>query len=142
MKNSRAFIWILVIIVSCSSGKGFWELSDGDMRLQLMDMDSGPEGVETQSFRFRIYPGKAISDRMDAEARSAMWYKMDSSVYLLTGAGKIYPIAIEPVSNGVKNSFEYLILFENTVAKVKDLSLVYQDNYLTRKSYSFILNKE
>lgn len=109
MKNSRVFIWIIVIIVSCSSGKGFWELSDGDMRLQLMDMDSGVEGEETQSFRFRIYPGKTITDRMDAEARSAMWYKMDSCVYLLKGTNKIYPVAIEPVANGVKNTFEYLV---------------------------------
>jgi hypothetical protein len=54
------------------------------------------------------------------------------------GAQKRYPVLIQPVASGIKNSFDYLIEFEKPEdADDHDVLLVYQDKFFTSRNYSF-----
>jgi hypothetical protein len=68
---------------------------------------------------------------------------MDSCFFIKVGNLKCYPLFTQPVPNGIKNCFEFLISFNaDNGIKNKPLQLMYADKYINGQTYSFELNKQ
>lgn len=123
----------------CRRKGDFIEMKDKDLSIQVMKMNRG-EDSDMHEYRIRIVPYSIPSSHT---LQGDMWYKADSTIYLFDGTNKVYPVIMEPIANGIKNSYEYLLTFSKTTSadEVK-LNLVYADRYINNRTYILDLNKD
>ncbi len=139
----RICIALLMLLASCKSGQSdFQEIRESGLTVQVMGIREN-EDTALGDYRVRIFPEKGIEDTIGKETQNNMLYKMDSCFYLLDKSRPTYPVGLEPIANGMKNSYEYLLLFDKETGIASDsLKLVYKDQYLNKKAYVFNLKKD
>ncbi len=71
-------------------------------------------------------------------SRQNMWFKMDSCFWVVENGTNVYPEIIEPVSNGQRNSFEYIIHFKGDF--YNNTGLFFKDTFINKKTYKVALN--
>lgn len=126
-------------VLSCSKKPPFAEIKDKDLIVQasvkvLTDQDTiGPE------YKIRIFPVfKGSND--EKKVREKLQYNVDSCFYMMKNAGKLYPDAVIPVANGIKDCYEYLVIFPKTAYTEPEISkLIYKDKYINSKTYQLTL---
>ncbi|WP_207428883.1 hypothetical protein [Pedobacter sp. SYSU D00535] len=135
------FLVVLFGLSGCRQQKGNEEAGKEE-EIALGVMKVAGSGGGDRDYRVRIFPSKdMLEGRQDIQ--TAMWYDADSCFFLLAGSEKIYPNLQEPVANGTKNSFEYLLLFPEVPGiPEKSLKLVYSDRHFNRKTYVLNLHKD
>jgi hypothetical protein len=126
----------LVFSVGCKrSDKNFREIKNDDVTIQLTRLE-GAKQSEGSGYKFRIIPSptyiskhKLLSDKF--------WYHMDSCFYTEKNGFKTFAF-IQPIANGQKANFEYLLQFDPAAVSGSDsLKLVYDDKFITQKNYTF-----
>lgn len=131
----------LILEMACKSGDSFIEVKDEKLTIQLTKLQN-EEDVTESSYRLRILPDRSLYNDVEA-FRHLMWYSLDSTVYIEGKNGKTYPDMIQPVSNGIKDSFEYLLVFNDEKNSANAISrLIYDDKYFTKKAYILDLDKK
>jgi hypothetical protein len=148
MKKILMLAFVLTpLLFSCKGNKlkglaDFKELKDSSLVIQAMKIKDQPD-TGMIKYGVRVFPAKELLSVLTEENKQALWYKMDSSFYLESGAGKYYAAMIEPIANGQKNNFEYLVMFEIVPQmKLTDLTLVFKDKYLSHKTHSLQLSSK
>lgn len=134
----RKYYLVLIFFVfyGCSSKYKLGEEGDADIRIQAMKRKAE---VGDQIYNIRLFPKKEILEANKNISRS-MTYDVDSSFYLVKNHEKIFPYSVERIANGVPDSFEYLIHFDqNGISDIETLPLVYQDKYINQKIYQLLL---
>jgi hypothetical protein len=127
---------LLLLLTACISRVSSVELKDKDLIIQARKISKDGD------VKVRIFPNfKDVSAGASKKIRLAMQYQADSSFYLYKGGIKQYAVNVIPVTNGIKDSYEYLLIFnsEQEKSNLKD-TLVYQDKYINGKSYILSLN--
>jgi hypothetical protein len=130
---------VCLVLFSCKGDQGFREIKTTTMTVQLMPL--GTEGGSSLSFKVRLQPDHAGVIGNGQNSRD-LWYHMDSCFYLKRTGRRQYALMVQPVNNGSRNIFEYLVQFEAAPAdEGKGLQLVYHDKFVDQKDYIFKLSK-
>ena len=140
---------ILIILLLCITGldacrqnkETVKQIKNQGLTLMIMKTPGGPEDADEITYSARLIPDKELLDKND-NLNTAMLYRMDSCFYLQQGKEKIYAILTQPIANGVKGSFEYLLSFEKQGIKNNKWAFVYQDKYLNHKTYKIETDQE
>ena len=122
------------MLCACKSQNRLLQTGDSSLTVQVMRLPADDKA--TVSYKVRLITSKSLLEGKTTEQKNAMWYKMDSCFYLQQGTGKIYAALVQPVANGVSNTYEYLVEFDNDKEIVDDnVAMVYDDKYLNRRKY-------
>jgi hypothetical protein len=142
-------ILLLFAIAACKTSQQNWqndlvtykEIKDKTMELEVMRAPGNDTTV--LNYKIRIFPAKAWLENMPPNSGFNFSYKMDSCFFIRAGNLKQLPLFTQPVANGVKNCFEYLVSFQADAGiKMRSLQLIYADKYINGQTYSFELNKQ
>lgn len=116
--------------------RDFKEISNGDVRIQLTRL-KGANQNDGSGFKFRLLPSRSFAAAHQLRTEN-FWYHMDSCFYTEKDGVKTYVAMVQPIANGVKDNFEYLLQFDPEMAAASDsVRLVYYDKYITRQHYTF-----
>ncbi|WP_316824680.1 hypothetical protein [Pedobacter miscanthi] len=127
------YVMLLAILFGCRAKNQIAELKDSDLTVMAIRNRNATDG-EGNTYKVRIFPSKLVLENGGNKLAEEMLYRPDSSIYLIHGSKKDYPLYIEPVSNGVKGSYEFLVAF-NAAANRKTDTLIYQDKFINQKKY-------
>ena len=135
--KTKIILILIMISCACKSTNNVMQVSDQQIALQVVSLDESDNEV---SFKARVVvTSKDLVAKLSSAIAQKMTYQSDSIFYITNGKQKIFPALIQPVANGVANTFEYLIDFDCRLPE-KGLVMVYSDQYLTKKTYQLILN--
>lgn len=143
-----AALLIIITLFACNrsnirSQNDFKETQDSDVVIQVMKLNDSIPDTSVLKYGVRIFPSKKMAKILTDKSKENLWYKMDSSFYLQSGPLKVYASLTEPISNGQKNNFEYLLIFEKTSRlSPNDLKLAFNDQYISHKTHYFQLNAQ
>ena len=126
------YIMIVALLFSCKAKDRVAQLKDDDLTVMAIRSSQATDGENT--FKVRIFPSKVVLENGSNKLTEEMLYRSDSCMYLLHGDKKDYPLYIEPVSNGVKGSYEFLVAFSKTPNQKSD-TLIYHDKFINQKKY-------
>jgi hypothetical protein len=101
--------------------------------LHLINIKSADSATTAYKVRVILTETK-LKEQVTSEITHGLLYNTDSLFYIQESKRKVYPILIQPVANGVANTFEYLIDFDKKENEA-DASMIYHDKYLTKKDY-------
>lgn len=144
--------WIIIALFALSACKtpgqkwldglaAYQEVRSRSMTLEIMKMADKNDTV-VLNYKVRIYPAKQWLANRPAGAVNDLNYRMDSCFAVRAGSVKQPAVFVQPVANGVKDCFEYLVSFEmGNAMKMKTLQLVYTDKYIDGHTYFLDLNK-
>jgi hypothetical protein len=126
------YVMLVAVLFSCKAKDHVAQLKDDDLTVMAMRNSQTTEGETT--FQVRIFPSKVVLENGSNKLTEEMLYRSDSCMYLLHGDKKDYPLYIEPVSNGVKGSYEFLVAFSKAPNQKSD-TLIYHDKFINQKKY-------
>jgi hypothetical protein len=126
-----------VNLVSCGPKKNkVLEIRDSKLVIHLTKI-SAERGAGDVAYKCKIIPLK-IAGYQDFPVRNQMIYHMDSCFYLLKNHEKSYSVFVQPVANGIKGTFEYLLQWHvDDNANTGTVSLIFNDKYLYSRIYTF-----
>jgi len=132
----------ITVISACRQNKDvIKQIKVQGLTLMVMKTPGGPEDADEMTYSARLIPDKGLIENKNAVV-TAMQYKMDSCFYLQQGKERIYASLTQPIANGVKDSFEYLLSFERQGIKNNKWDFVYLDKYLNHKIYKIAIGQE
>ncbi|MGZ3759799.1 MAG: hypothetical protein ACXVAY_12960 [Mucilaginibacter sp.] len=141
MKKKLVIVLVsLFTITACRHQHTLHEIKDKELTLQVMELESVPGNGTTRSYKARLFPATAFREGKVETRTAALRYQMDSCFYLQAGRQKIYAAMVQPIANGIKGTYEYLIDFDLGTAAKDDCELVYQDKFLNHRKYQLKLN--
>jgi hypothetical protein len=129
------YIFLLVmscVLLSCSSKLG-GEISNEDFVIQVQPRTVTEVG--TTEYKVRVFP-KLIASQ---ELSTKLQYQADSCFYLNNDGKRTYPDEVIPVATGVKNCFEFVLLFAGDTSSRANEIFIFNDKYLTGKIYQLSL---
>ncbi|MBT2563805.1 hypothetical protein J7E50_21400 [Pedobacter sp. ISL-68] len=126
------YVMLVALLFSCKAKDQVAQLKDDDLTVMAIRNSQATEGETT--FQVRVFPSKVVLENGSNKLTEEMFYRSDSCMYLLHGDKKDYPLYIEPVSNGVKGSYEFLVAFNKTPNQKSD-TLIYHDKFINQKKY-------
>lgn len=127
------FLMLLTLMVSCKQAQKTL-LKDADLSIQCI-RKADADDTEQLNFMVRIFPEQDKFAK-NKDLGVDMQLHMDSCFYTLQNGAKNYPLQVIPVANGVKNCFEYLLVFNNpTGGTEKYRTLTYHDKFINKKTY-------
>lgn len=121
----------LSAIISCRNKGDYGSTKDGE--LTLMAISGQKKGLLKVRLNFD-QKGEGLDVPSFVEA---MQYDMDSCFYIQGEGTKSYPIYVEPIANGMRKTFEYLIGFDRDFKKGE--KLVYVDRHRSKKNIELTL---
>ncbi|MCZ4222505.1 hypothetical protein [Pedobacter rhodius] len=133
MMRNCVFLILLLTVCSCKRAQKTL-LKDADLTIQcIRKVDA--DVPEQLNFMVRLFPEKdKLADKKDLGVD--MQLHMDSCFYTIQDGAKNYPLQVIPVANGVKNCFEYLLVFDNPAGGTeKYRTLTYHDKFINKKTY-------
>jgi hypothetical protein len=143
-------IFFLFLLASCKSPAEKWLDSMADYKavhgkeLTLEIRKVKPRQADTSAITYsvRLFPGKAWLEENGTKQMERLSYGMDSCFSLHTAAAAYGPDIVQPINNGVKGCYEYLVSF-NVVKtmKYRPMELVYTDRFIDKKLYRLALNR-
>ena len=122
----------------CSHGSNLRQTGDKDITFQIVNISKNGTNQDI-SYGARIIPSAVFKGADSKATKENLMYRMDSCFYLQSGWKKIYPQLTQPVSNGLKNTFEYLLTFDMPSFEEDKWFFVYEDRYLNKKKYTLKL---
>ncbi|TKC55289.1 hypothetical protein FBD94_25205 [Pedobacter hiemivivus] len=128
---------IVIFFISCSKGISITEIKDKDLLIQASCKESSSDGHD-QEYKVRIFPELKSGETIDRKITEQMSYNMDSCFYKMKGKEKQFPETVIPIANGIKNCFEYLIVFSDDAAAQETNKLQYESKYINNTTYQLI----
>jgi len=128
---------VLLMIFGCCKRDQKTLLKDADLSIQcIRKVDADMPGQ--LNYMVRIFPEKDGKDKPGKKQDLGvnMQFHMDSCFYTMQNGLKNYPLQVIPVVNGVKDCFEYLLVFDNPKQDMEAYpTLTYHDKYINEKTY-------
>ncbi|WP_431294711.1 hypothetical protein [Pedobacter sp. P26] len=128
-------IILLGLMFSCTSKSPSGQSLDNDIRV-MAQLKKTSSNDRMQTFMVRVFPDKKFIEHGKEKITESFLYHADSCFYLLNNNIKLYPDYVEPVANGIKGSYEFLIGFSNQDLSLKEYMLIYQDQIINKKIHS------
>ncbi|WP_256537747.1 hypothetical protein [Mucilaginibacter aquariorum] len=132
----------ILMLAGChTAGGNFLETGDQDLNVQIgrLQPTGSPGENADRNFKIKLVPkGEAILTAKKNE--TALMFAMDSCFSLKQSGRQIYPAMVQQVPNGVKGTYEYLVIFPTVSLRLKDsVEFRYQDKNISKKSYTLNL---
>ncbi len=125
---------LLGLILSCTSKSPSGQSLDRDIRI-MAQLNKTSSNARMQTFMIRVFPDKKFVESGMEKITESFLYHADSCFYLLKNDAKLYPEYVEPIVNGIKGSYEFLVGFNNQDLSSKEYTLIYQDQIINKKKY-------
>jgi hypothetical protein len=138
LKQRALFALSFFCLYGCAHKTALRQTADKDLTFQLVDV-SNKDAENDISYGARIIPSNSFKEADNKAAKENLMYRMDSCFYLQSGLKKVYPQLTQPVANGLKRTFEYLVTFDLPSFDEHKWFFVYEDRYLNRKKYTLDL---
>lgn len=141
---------VALLAISCKTPTERWlsglaeysQLQSASIKMEVMKMDTKND-TTILNYRVRIYPDKKWLENNPRNLVSEMNYETDSCFFIKAGGAKCSPGFVQPVANGIKGCYEYLISFNvDNKLKMRSLNLVYTDKYIDRQTHTLNLDKK
>jgi hypothetical protein len=126
-----------LFFISCSKPVSVVEIKDKDLLIQAT-CKAGTSGEPGQEYSVRIFPELRYGEPVDKKVNEQMAYRIDSCFYKLRDKEKQFPEAVIPIPNGVKNCFEYLVVFSGKADQNEPNELLYDSKYINATTYKLI----
>lgn len=139
MKVSVIAAACLMLFACKEKNLSFQEAKGRNLTVQIMKINNNQDKSE-MIYQVRLLPDKSIMEKLTAEKRNEIWYRMDSCFYIKTKDAKISANLVQPIANGQTQNFEFMLSFLVDNAITDSSTLVYQDKYLNKETYNFKLN--
>lgn len=136
MKKYYIYLISVCVFFSCSGKSPFTEIKDEDLCIQVSDLPSSD--TASLEYKVRIIPVKESAS--DQQIKQKMSFNVDSCFYRYEGTAKQYPDGVIPIANGLKNCYEYVVIFSKNGNTSANTTLTYQDRFISGKSYQLSLN--
>ncbi|WP_147322018.1 hypothetical protein [Mucilaginibacter conchicola] len=101
-------------------------------------MKSDPADTAIVAYRLRLVPSATFRTIHPDLGADHFWYRMDSCFYLNEKGRPRYPLLVQPVANGAKDNFEYILQFGREM-QTDSAELVYSDRAAGTATYKFKL---
>lgn len=142
--KSRSGVYVVVLlmtVLSCTRNKLPLRAGDRNLSIEAVRLKNASDDVDTYSYQARLIPERQLLDGKSSEDKKALFYRMDSCFYISDGESKLRAVLVQPIANGISGSYEYLLQFQVAKGfKEASVSLIYQDRYLTQKTYHLNIN--
>lgn len=125
----------VLLFMGCSKNRGG---QNGDDQITLQVQQVKEKNAEDLAFRIRVFAHLPADFKDRKQLNEKMEYGIDSCFFRLNRGKQELPSGVIPVANGIKDCFEYVLLFSGSVAD-KNEQLVYRDKYISGKTYQVIL---
>ena len=135
LKNSLLYFLSALLISSCSRRPEVKAISDQRMIVQVARMTDRSDS-RSVFYRVRLIPDPAFLKAHQALGTDHFWYRMDSCFYLRSAGRQDYAALVQPVSNGAKDNYEYILEFLRRDTR-DSATLVYQDREAKEINYQF-----
>ena len=126
-----------VFFLSCAKNVAVVEIKDKDLLIRAT-YQQGSSAAPDQEYKVRVFPELKYGEKVDQKVNEQMAYQIDSCFYRIRGKEKEFPDAVIPVSNGIKNCFEYLVVFSGTTSAQAPNELLYAPKYMNATTYKLI----
>ncbi|WP_293785340.1 hypothetical protein [uncultured Pedobacter sp.] len=127
-------IIMLLGIISCTAKSPSGQYFDKDIKV-MAQLKKNTSNNRMQTFMVRVFPDQKIMEQGKEKIAESFLYHADSCFYLLKNNAKLYPEYVEPIVNGIKGSYEFLVGFNNQNLSSKEYILIYQDQMINKKKY-------
>lgn len=132
----------LVCLASCGKNPKVVELKQAGLVVKLTKLPEDAPDNSTISYAVRLIPDKSLLANTDQITKTALQYRMDSCFYVINNHHKVYANIVQPIADGVADSFEYLLTFNLDNLKMGNWKLTYRDRYLNHRQYQLQLSKD
>ncbi|MDB5146545.1 MAG: hypothetical protein JWQ57_565 [Mucilaginibacter sp.] len=129
-------LMIILLIQGCKTDETGKTITDKGLTISMSAVKDAAGDNKGLAFKAMLVPSATLIADSGKALNLAMTFKNDSAFFIEKNGEKIFAAMVQPVANGIKGSFEYLILF-NPVQQTDTLSVVYQDKFLNKKRYTF-----
>lgn len=129
-----ATIILIGLMFSCTSKSPSGQSLDNDIHI-MAQLKKTSSNAQMQTFMIRVFPDKKFTESGMEKITESFLYHADSCFYLLKNDVKLYPEYVEPIVNGIKGSYEFLVGFNNQDLSSKEYTLIYQDQIINKKKY-------
>jgi len=132
----RNIMMVMVLLISCKPKPQLMQAGDQELTIKLMKLKDKADPGNTLSYQARLIPGKKKNETGTNETKQDLLYRMDSTFYIIEHHKKIYASLVQPVANGLKDSYEYLLQFESdSMLDDQQIEMIYQDKYISKRTY-------
>jgi len=131
------FFIVVMFLWSCSKHSAVTEIKDDFLFIQAISKEEPSNGSE-QEYKIRIFPQVKQNENIDPKLKEQMLYRADSCFYRKKGNDKIFPSTVIPIANGIKNCFEYVVVFSERINKEEINCIHFESKYLNTKNYLLI----
>ncbi|WP_316815868.1 hypothetical protein [Pedobacter nyackensis] len=128
---------VAIFFISCSKSVAVVEIKDKDLLIQATCQE-GSSAEPDLEYKVRIYPELKYGESVDKKVNEQMAYQIDSCFYKIRGVEKEFPETVIPIPNGIKNCFEYLIVFPGKANDKEPNELLYDSKYINATTYKLI----
>lgn len=128
---------VVLFFISCSKPASVAEIKDKDLLIRAT-FKAGGSADSDQEYKVRIFPELKYGEPVDKKVNEQMAYQIDSCFYKIRGKEKQFPDAVIPVANGIKNCFEYLVVFSGKADHKAQNELHYESKYINATTYKLI----
>jgi len=135
MRKILAIITISISMAGCANSP---HSTTGD---DVLTIQSHLKKKERGSLAFavRIFSHRKNDEKKEKQLNEQMGYGIDSCFYRIYKGKREFPTGILPVASGIRNCYEYILLFDDFDGNIKQEQLVYRDRYISGKAYNMIL---
>lgn len=130
----KCAIIMLIGLISCTAKSPSGQYFDNDIKV-MAQLKKTTSTDAVQTFMVRVFPDQKIIENRKEEITESFLYHADSCFYLLKNNTKVYPEYVEPIANGIKGSYEFLVEFNDQDFSLKEYTLIYQDKIINNKKY-------
>lgn len=134
-RNSLRFVLPALFISACAGRPQVRVISDQRMTVQVARLTDREDGRSIY-YRVRLIPGATFRKTHQTLGTDHFWYRMDSCFYLRDTRGEVYASLVQPVANGAKDNYEYILEFLKGATR-DSVTLVYQDKEAKEINYQF-----
>lgn len=123
------YLIVLAILFTCCREK--------NISAEMMDKEILIQGMwqkQSEQVKIRIFPKMISRIDDDKKINEQMMFGIDSCFTKVIAGKRVYPIGVIPISNGVKNCYEYLLTFPKQ-EEDGEFEVLYQDKFINKKVY-------
>ncbi|QNR87024.1 hypothetical protein H9N25_11880 [Pedobacter riviphilus] len=134
MRKIYFIVLFMLALSACKRKTTSVKQQDKDLMIQVKQEDAVDDSTKI-AYQVRIFNQMKLSDQGAKKIIEVMAYGQDSSFYKLKGLEKIYPVGVVPVANGIKNCFEYVVLFDKVEIAETVGTFVFSAKNINGKTY-------
>ncbi|WP_443938767.1 hypothetical protein [Pedobacter sp. MW01-1-1] len=139
MRNKIILILGILALSACKRKLATVKLQDKDLIIQVRQEDAVDDTTKI-AYQVRIFNQMKLAEQDSRYLTEKMEYDQDSSFYKKKGLNKVFPVGVIPIANGIKNCYEYVVLFDKSEMRNAVGAFIFDAKEINGKNYQLSIN--